>query len=183
MGFVAKKMIFRVFYAFFAGVFFAVLQICYFFSLETYLSSVYLTYFTVVIFWLIGVIVGLSLRQDEKGNVLKLVSIITIYIFYFLIKSFSFKLVFLGVSAPLISLSSLYAGYFFKEQGERFKNVKNLFFWENNGFILGFIISFIGFIKWGINFLTWAPIVSFFFITPYKTLLFLKKAKYNSFLH
>ena len=45
--------------------------------------------------------------------------------------------------APLMVLSSVYAGYFFNSFRGRFNNVKNLFFWENNGFMFGIIAAFL----------------------------------------
>lgn len=170
----------KVCYVFFVGVFFAILQLSYFFSLETKLSSVYFTYFTVVIFWLIGVIFGLSISEKVKEDTVRLLSVISIYIFFLLIKRFPFKLIYLVSYIPLISFSSLYAGYFFKAQRKTFRNIKNLFFWENNGFILGFIISFFGFIKSGVNFLIWAPVASLFlvkFIEYIETALSAKSSK------
>ena len=57
--------------------------------------------------------------------------------------------------APLMVLSSVYAGYFFNSFRRRFNNVKNLFFWENNGFMFGIVSSFLAVSLIGQSHLVW----------------------------
>src|SRR6059036_3256437 len=55
----------RVALAFVCGLHFAVLQFCYFFLLEAYLSSQALSYFVTLLFWLCGFLAGLAIPGER----------------------------------------------------------------------------------------------------------------------
>lgn len=139
------------------GAYFAVLQFGYFFMLEVFLTSRSISYFIALFFWLLGFLIGLNLKKSTNYIFLLCGSIIAYYLFYFINILFPFKsgaLVFLGF---LILFSGICPGYFFIQFQSIYKNVKHLFFIENNGFILGIIISLLGAINMGEWFIKFAP--------------------------
>jgi uncharacterized protein YneF (UPF0154 family) len=56
-----------------------------------------------------------------------------------------------------VFIPGIYSGYFFIHNQWRTERVKWLFFMENNGYILGMILSFVLFTALGINFLYYTP--------------------------
>ncbi|MBT3250931.1 MAG: hypothetical protein HOB17_03755 [Candidatus Marinimicrobia bacterium] len=142
---------------FMIGAYFAVLQFGYFFMLEVFLTSRSISYFIALFFWLLGFLIGLNLKKTTNYIILLCGSIIAYYLFYFINILFPFKsgaLIFLGL---LILISGICPGYFFIQFQSIYKNVKHLFFIENNGFILGIIISLLGAINMGEWFIKFAP--------------------------
>ncbi len=134
-------------YVFLCGAFFAFLQFSFFFTLESNLSSAALTYMATTCSWIFGIVIGLSIKKRQSyllENLLAFGAVLFFYILSFAVHKNPFDNSFLWLYMVLIGGSSLYAGYFFNSNRDRFAKVKNLFFWENNGFILGLVLSFFG---------------------------------------
>ncbi|MEM7235174.1 MAG: hypothetical protein AAF517_23550 [Planctomycetota bacterium] len=65
----------------------------------------------------------------------------------------------LAVYAVCVVLSALPAGAFFREYAAK-SSARSLFFHENNGFVLGYVVGMLSLVEWGIGFCAWAPVVS-----------------------
>ncbi|NQU67560.1 MAG: hypothetical protein HQ510_06425 [Candidatus Marinimicrobia bacterium] len=150
-------------FAFSAGVYFAVLQFAYFFLLEAYLTSRSISFFIALFFWLIGFLIGLNLQGHQIQRWIFPLSILGYYVFYFVNVMFPFKTFTLAFLAICIVISGLYPGYFFVMYNSKFDKIKNFFYIENNGFIIGIIFSYFGSIFAGNLFIKFFPFVAFGF--------------------
>ena len=133
-------------YAFSAGVFFSFLQFSYFFVLESQLSSAALTYFATTCAWLAGACVGLSVKRRRAlwvENAMTLGSASAFLVLSWWIRKNPFIDSYLGAYLALVGFSGTHAGYFFASNPDRMRSARNLFLWENNGFILGLALSFL----------------------------------------
>ena len=148
-------------FAFVAGLYFAVLQFAYYFVLEAYVSSRSISFFIATFFWLIGFLIGLNIRQRMNDRWLAFLSISAYYVFYIVNNLYPFKSFIFGFLIICILISGAYPGYFFNRYKSRFRKVKDFFFIENNGFILGILISYIGSIMVGKYFIIIFPLFSF----------------------
>jgi len=155
---------------FVTGVFFATLQMSYFFSLQTLLTSTILSYFSLVLCWLIGAIVGLRFFKFMDEKIILTLSIAAYYFFLIMLFFNKFNTILLPVYLILITMSSIYAGYFFPFQSKFFKKINYLFLIENNGFVLGILSAYILFMFYGIGFLIFSPGVIFSILFMIKSL-------------
>ena len=151
------------FFVFIAGFFFAFLQFSFFFTLESNVSSAGLTYLITSVCWLGGAVIGLSIRRPVavKYEHLMIASgVAGFYLIRLLVRWRPFDNAYFFIYAPLMVLSSIYAGYFFNSFRGHFNKVKYLFFWENNGFMFGIISSFLAVSFIGQSYLIWILAVS-----------------------
>ena len=70
---------------------------------------------------------------------------------------FAYDIRFLPLCGAMVALSGLYAGAFFRVNRTLLGTASRLFFWENNGFIAGWIIGFFCFVYGGGPLLLWMP--------------------------
>ena len=143
-------------YAVVCGTYFSFLQFSYFFVLESTISSASLTYLTTITAWITGAVAGLSARQQCSVKLEALWTVMALGAFYLLslvAALFPFDNRFLILYAALVMVSGSYSGYFFNRSKSSYGNIKALFYWENNGFILGMILSFMGMSFFGLIFL------------------------------
>ena len=143
-------------YSFLTGLYLAVLQFGFVILLQINISSTYLTYVLIVASWLVGSLAGLWLKRLEGGLGLVL-SLLSYYAVYGLVTQWPFGQVTLFLSALGAGIAGLWAGNFFVFMIGRFKSVGSLFFHENNGFLLGIFIFFLGFTQLGRDFIIWMP--------------------------
>lgn len=146
------------------GVFFAVLQTCYFFQLEIWLTAAYPSFLTIMLGWLVGSIAGLIILSSSSRVILKscrtwlVLSIGAYYSVIGLLQTYPYRMKFLPIYGILIGISGVLAGRFFVEFRLIFKTTARLFFMENNGFVLGWILGFWGFVWYGHTFNLVAPL-------------------------
>jgi len=114
--------------------------------------------------WLCGSWVGLKIPINNKEMHFAALALLSVYVFYAISSIFPFQMFLLPIYLLLISCSSSYAGYFFKEQRRAFDQVKYLFLWEMVGFIFGFIFSFLAFIFWGNRLVLFGPLLTFLLV-------------------
>ncbi len=79
------------------------------------------------------------------------------YSVYALITTLPFSGYTLAFSALGAGLTGLWAGQFFIFLLSQYNEVDRLFFHENNGFLLGIVLFFLGFTTLGREFVFWAP--------------------------
>lgn len=130
--------------AFVMGVWLALLQFSYFFMLEVHLSSRATSYFVAVFFWLIGFLIGLNLHSPRAFPVLLFAAPAAYYAAYAALRLFPYRLEALSFVGPCIVVAGMLAGSFFPHARSRFHPVKYLFLHENNGFVLGILLSLLG---------------------------------------
>jgi len=146
------------FFVFLVGFFFAFLQFSFFFTLQANVSSAGLTYLITTVCWLGGAVIGLSIRSPvavKYENLMIVTGAAGFYLVHLLVQWRPFDNAYFVIYAPLMVLSSIYAGYFFNSFRGRFNNVKNLFFWENNGFMFGIASSFLAVSLIGQSYRVW----------------------------
>lgn len=129
------------------GVLFALLQFSYFVELEWLLSSAWTTYATVVSAWLLGVMVGLeyAARSARSEAVTLITNLAAFYLLQWILYLRPFDNRLLPFYAAMILTSGAYAGSFMRTNFRRIKGARNLLLHENNGFLLGLIIGFLGY--------------------------------------
>jgi hypothetical protein len=146
-------------FSFLCGLHLAVLQFAYFFLMEAYLSSQALSYFVTLLFWLCGFLAGLYLASDRWFARLLLLGAVAYYVTWALTKAIPFHALLYVVAAACSIGSGLLAGYFLPWMAKRMQPVHRVFLHENNGFILGALISLKASIHCGIWFLALGPLV------------------------
>jgi hypothetical protein len=144
-------------FVFDVGVWLAVLQVALFLSLELLLSSAFLTYVTVVFAWLIGAAAGVWLPRGRWTLVLLAASGAAPYLSLWLLRLAPFNTGLILVHGLLVAITALYAGQLYQQERSSFRQIGTLFFWENNGFIVGLIAAVLGFVLAGRSFLHAAP--------------------------
>lgn len=127
--------------AVFLGIYFALVQFAYFFLLEVYLSSRALPFFICLFFWLAGFLGGLNLKKKQAMKVLLIAGTAAYYAAMLLTRIYPFQYQILPVIGLCIAISALLPGYYFPWAAQQFSTARQLFFHENNGFILGILIS------------------------------------------
>lgn len=140
-------------FIFFCGMFFAVAQLSYFFMLESIMSSTAFTYFIVSLFWLLGIILGL--KNFFKIPLIYLIAInaIMFYSLIFCLHRFPYNTNLFIIYVMFITISSVFGGTLFNLWNNFTNSPARFFFIENNGFLLGIILTTIGFIFFGKTFL------------------------------
>ncbi len=144
---------------FLTGLHLALLQFGYFFVLLIHVTSTYLTYATIVLSWMTGTLLGLVLPRLEPRLAVAL-GMLAFAGTYALVTSDPLALGNLPFAAAGVAISGLWAGRFFVEMQPRFRGADLLFLHENNGFLLGILLQFLGFTLLGRRFLLAAPLVS-----------------------
>lgn len=127
--------------AFWVGCYLALLQFAYFFLLEAFLSSQFVSYFVAVFFWLCGFLAGLQIRRRQAFTSLLTLSAAAYYLSYAAVNMIPFQLRLTPLFAFCLFTSGMAPGCFFPWAQDRFPRLKHLFFHENNGFLLGIVVS------------------------------------------
>ncbi len=146
------------------GLLFAFLQSGYFFQLQFRLTAAYPSFLATTLAWLLGSIAGVWLggREEAGGRSIRRVlwlaaSLGAYYLVLWLLRRFPYRTEWLPVLGLLIAVSGIQAGHFFGASRSLFKSAGRLFFWENNGFVLGWIAAFVGYVQLGSIFHWVAP--------------------------
>jgi hypothetical protein len=142
------------------GVLLGLLQTGLFFNLTFTLSSGFRTYLMVTVCWLLGSFLGTTYLSRISLPLFWLLLLAwsaytTVYV---LLQGFPYNASLWFVYAVLCFLIGIYPGVFFAHMPQ-YVTVRQLFFWENNGFIIGFAIGTLLFILYGRASLWWAPFV------------------------
>lgn len=134
------------------GALFGVLQTGYFLQLSFAFSSAAITLFSVTLAWLVGSLGGLLIAQRLKvrGWPMSVLCIGSYLLCSALLLRFPLQNELLPLYITLLAFSGLYAGWFFGTMGRRYAGrIDRLFFWENNGFVLGLIIATLAYLFLG----------------------------------
>ncbi len=149
-------MIRRATLAFVTGLQFSILQFCFLTILQINVSSAYLTYMTVAFAWMVGSVMGMWMKRLTPWMGIVLGAVAFYFVHILLIFS-PFSYTALVISAAGISIAAIWAGRFFVVMQSRFQSPDKMFFYENNGFLLGIIGFFVGFTTFGTSFIVFSP--------------------------
>lgn len=145
-------------YAFLTGLYFSTLQFCYLILLQINISSAYLTYMVITGSWLTGSLIGIWMKNLDR-NIGVGLGFFCYYTVYALVTNLPFSNLTLTFSAMGAGLTGLWAGRFFIFLLLQYKEVDRLFFHENNGFLLGIVLFFVGFTMLGRQYVFWVPMM------------------------
>ena len=145
--------------SFLCGLHFAVLQFSYFFLMEAYLSSQYLSYFISLFFWLCGFLVGLFFPRRGWLPKLLLLGTGAYYGAWALARIAPFHPMLYPSAAICSVVSGMGPGYFFPFMARRLRPIRSPLFHENNGFILGILVSLRGSIYFGSSLIAYGPLL------------------------
>ena len=146
-------------FAFLVGLWLSLLQFSYFFMLEVYLSSRATSFFVSMFFWLIGLLIGLNITTPRAFSRFVVVAPIAYYCAFALLRAMPYQIRLLPIVGACIATGGVLAGSFFPHARHRFPKVKQLFFHENNGFVVGILLSLVGAVFAGRYLLLLSPIV------------------------
>lgn len=143
-----------------AGLFFGLLQTGLFFQLSFGLSSGFTTFLMITLCWLSGSAVGLLLarRGQMHFNWFLGIGLLAYFACILLLNLAPFKTQFWSVYALLVTIMGIVPGIFFARMGAYF-SARDLFFRENNGFIVGLIAGTLLFLLIGRVALWFAPLL------------------------
>ncbi|MBF0170216.1 MAG: hypothetical protein HQK87_03855 [Nitrospinae bacterium] len=148
-------------WAYLFGVELALLQTGAFFHLQVRLTAAYPSYLTVLLTWLAGSIIGLRLARGgaSLGPVIRWTggALVAYYASYLLLRAFPYELTLLPLHGGSTLAAGIAAGVFFATARRLFLSASPLFFWENNGFITGWVVGFVGYTLWAERFTLLAP--------------------------
>jgi hypothetical protein len=136
------------------------LQTGLFFQLTFTLSSGFTIYLLIVICWLLGSVVGVFYvsRWNVSLRALLLLMLLAYAACCWLVNANPFDTQVWLYYAVLIVIVGIYPGVFFAQASDLWLT-RSLFFWENNGFVAGLVISTILFMLMGRSILLAMPIL------------------------
>ena len=137
------------------GVWLSLLQFSYFFMLEVYLSSRATSFFVSTFFWLAGFLIGLNFKSPRAFPILVGAAPAAYYAAFGLLRAMPYQIRLLPAVGACIAVGGMLAGSFFPHARDRFPKVKQLFLHENNGFVLGILLSLLGAVFVGRHLLLW----------------------------
>jgi hypothetical protein len=137
-------------YPLLVGILLGLLQSGLFFLLTFTMSSGFTTYLLITLCWLIGGVVGTLYvnRLNLSLSPLLLMMLLAYALCNWLVNANPFNTQIWPIYGFLIGLAGIYPGVFFARMSKLYA-VHSLFFWENNGFIIGLIISTLSFMLFG----------------------------------
>jgi hypothetical protein len=126
------------------------LQTGLYFQLSFTLSSSFTTFLMVTVCWLLGSAVGVYMakRVDFPMNGFLALAVLAYFVCVALLTAAPFNTQLWPIYACFITLSGLYPGVFFVRLNDYY-SARELFFKENNGFIVGLICGTIFFLMGG----------------------------------
>jgi len=149
----------RHFYPALTGLLLGLLQTGLFFQLTFTLSSSFRTFLLVTLCWLIGSAVGVTYAAKLRFPLEIFIGLALIAYFAcaILLKILPFGTQVWPVYAVLIALTGIYPGVFFARMAA-FYTARDLFLYENNGFLIGLILGTLLFMMFGRVILFIAPV-------------------------
>ena len=132
----------RRYYPAFVGLLLGLLQTGLYFQLSFMLSSSIRTFLLVTVCWLVGSVIGIGLAKRVRVGLSAfiLLALAAYFACVLLLGAAPFQAQLWPAYAALIMLTGLYPGVFFVRMGALYK-ARDLFFRENNGFIVGLVVG------------------------------------------
>jgi hypothetical protein len=132
------------------GILLGLLQTGLFFQLTFTLSSSFRTFLMITVCWLLGSAVGIRIAKPVRLhlNGFALLSLLAYFTCFVLLGATPFNTQLWPVYAVFIMLTGLYPGVFFVRLS-KYYTARQLFFRENNGFIVGLVSGTLLFLMLG----------------------------------
>lgn len=143
-------------FAVLTGLHLAIMQFSYFFVLLINVTSTYITYMVIVLSWMFGTLLGLFWTRLNAFYALA-GGVLAYYSIFLLVVNDPLSPAMLPTAGLGVAVTGLWAGRFFVVLQPLFESPDRLFFYENNGFLVGIIAVFLGFTLAGQIFLIWVP--------------------------
>lgn len=145
------------------GILLGLLQTGLFFQLSFTLSSSFRTYLMITVCWLVGSAIGVQFARQVEFERVQIIGLLFAALgAYFgcvlLLHAAPFNSQWWFIYALLVIVMGLYPGAFFVRLGKVY-TARLLFFWENNGFIVGIIAGTLLFMLLGRSVLLFAPLM------------------------
>jgi hypothetical protein len=155
------------------GILLGLLQTGLFFQLTFTLSSSFRTFLMITVCWLLGSVLGVRLarRVTLHLNGFVLLGLLAYFACFGLLAAYPFNTQLWLVYAGFILLTGLYPGVFFVRLSEYY-TARQLFFRENNGFIIGLIGGTLLFLLFGRSALWILPVLVATFVMICTTFFF-----------
>jgi hypothetical protein len=122
------------------GLLLGVMQWSVFFLLQSYLASTAVVYLLATCAWLLGGLGGMFAPGAHEPRWLA-AAVLSFYLLRYLAQAHPYELGWLPVLLALVAIMGGYAGRFFKGRAGVFPATRWLFFWENNGFLGGLLVT------------------------------------------
>ena len=144
------------------GLHLAMLQASHFLLLEAHLSARSQTYLLTLTFWLVGFLIGLRIPERPAGvgwafPGLLGAGTLCYYAAYALSRRLPFHDVLYVTAALGSAVGALLAGHFFRAVAGRLRPLRRPLLHENNGYLVGLLLSLWGATRFGGRLLAWAP--------------------------
>lgn len=122
------------------GLLLGLLQTGLFFQLSLSMSSGFMTYLLITLCWLLGSVIGVRYVAPTfvSQRAMLVLMMVSFFLIGFMVNAQPFNTQFVPLYGGLTILAGLYPGIFFARLSETY-TARLLFFWENNGFILGMV--------------------------------------------
>jgi len=141
-----------------AGLYFGTLQTALFFIVQVHVTATFFGYFLIVMFWMTGVILALRLPCFWSLPKVLILSCLSYYLFYGTAVLWNGSLGSLScVLSPMVMVCAWPVGVLLKQFSTK-TSPKELFFHENNGFVLGLLLGLLLFTQWGSFSLQFSPL-------------------------
>lgn len=149
-------------YAFASGLHFALVQNALCLAIGLFINFSLLGYFVIILSWLLGSVFGLNpfFRRFHQSGISFVCSMAVVLFTYFLSKSGLTSHMGTWVLVEFVAvIAGIQAGSFFGGF-EKHSKISAILWHENNGFVLGVILSLFAFTDFGVRFLFWGPTLS-----------------------
>jgi spermidine synthase len=143
-----------------SGIYFGVMQVAIYFAVQVLITASHVGYFVVLLSWLTGAIIGLKVSRIGSLAWSMALSLGAWYALLLLAPAAATANWLVPILAVLVVVSGLPAGRFFREFGRSVRG-SSLFFHENNGFVLGYLLAVFGFMHAGQDLLWLGTLVCF----------------------
>jgi hypothetical protein len=143
--------------SFAAGLHFAIVQTAYFLLLEARLSSRASSYFLAVLFWLVGLFLGIRLAGPRGFGAALTAGLLAYQAAHRLAAWAPFHPALYAAVGLGAMVSGASSGLFFRFITRRYAPIRSPLFHENNGFVLGLLIALRGATHFGGALLAYGP--------------------------
>jgi spermidine synthase len=141
-----------------AGLYFGILQTALFFVVQVHVTATFFGYFLILMVWMVGVILALRLPWSLSLPKALLLSCLSYYLFYATAVLWNGELWLVScVLSLMVTVCAWPVGALLKEFSAK-TSPKELFFHENNGFVLGLLLGLLLFTQWGSISLQFSPL-------------------------
>ncbi|MBI2418019.1 MAG: hypothetical protein HYV28_08985, partial [Ignavibacteriales bacterium] len=143
-----------------AGLFFGILQSAIYFSVLVFVTATFMGYFIIMLMWVSGAAIVLRVNFTFNIRTSLTFTLCIFYLFLLVVKTSTPSVWLYPLYGIMVLCMAFPSGQIIKLFAEKI-SAGSLFLQENNGFIIGSILGFILFLKFGVRFIYLAPVIAF----------------------